>query len=150
MAVLLIEHGAIAGPSLTATLSWMSAAANSAAIRALLRRGDPVEGRNMDGDTPLLAAARRFRNNKVFAVLLQVHADPLAKDADGKTALDLMERSGNRAALVALDDTLVRPTHATERAAVMQHLGPRACQVLPRCAALQAAQHWTDTTRRAP
>lgn len=58
-------------------------------LRALVRNGaDPDKGRP-DGRTPLMNAASQCRSESV-SVLLEFGADPNLKDADGKTALDLV------------------------------------------------------------
>ena len=61
-------------------------------VLSLLASGAPLEGRDRAGDTPLLQALK-LEKVAVVALLLRRGANPLARDADGKTAQEIAELS---------------------------------------------------------
>jgi ankyrin repeat protein len=70
-------------------------AANSAvnALKMLAEKGADLDAPNKQGATPLIAAARSGSNALVKA-LLELGANPDLKDAQGKTALDIVTTDG--------------------------------------------------------
>ena len=69
--------------------------------RSLIARGDDVNSRDEDGDTPLHFAAR-WGNPANVQVLLDAGADVMARDKFGLTPLHRTAQSGNPANIKAL------------------------------------------------
>jgi RNA polymerase primary sigma factor len=65
----------------------------AAAVRLHIERKDPLDGRDLNGQTALMIAARR-NHLEVCALLLQAGVDPDLLDKDGLTALDLAKKAG--------------------------------------------------------
>lgn len=65
----------------------------ASSIRLHIERKDPLDGRDLNGQTALMIAARR-NHLEVCALLLQAGVDPDLLDKDGLTALDLAKRAG--------------------------------------------------------
>jgi ankyrin repeat protein len=63
-------------------------------FRQLIDLGVDVNGADQNGETPLMVAASSARNVAVLRDLLAAGASPLAKNKDGKTALQLVDRYG--------------------------------------------------------
>ena len=66
---------------------------NSSILRALIRAGGEVEGRDAKGRTPLMRAANEA-NAKALDLLLRSGARPDAVDRAGKTPLEYAARHG--------------------------------------------------------
>lgn len=58
-------------------------------VRRLLARGLDVDGRDEDDETPLHKAAAVVRDGHLVELLLEAGADPLARDANGRTPAEL-------------------------------------------------------------
>lgn len=71
------------------------AAANNAveALKLLAAKGADVNAPNKQGATPLITAARSG-SNPIVKALLELGANPDVKDAQGKTALDIVTTAG--------------------------------------------------------
>ena len=67
-------------------------------VRRLLEAGADVNGRNVVGDTPLIAAAYTGQPAMV-RLLLRFGADATLTNRDGKTAQQLAERFGHKGVL---------------------------------------------------
>lgn len=65
----------------------------ASSIRLHIERKDPLDGRDSNGQTALMIAARR-NHLEVCALLLQAGVDPNLLDKDGLTALDLAKKAG--------------------------------------------------------
>lgn len=64
----------------------------ASSVRLHIERKDPLDGRDLNGQTALMIAARR-NHHEVCALLLQAGVDPDLLDKDGLTALDLAEQA---------------------------------------------------------
>lgn len=65
----------------------------ASSVRLHIERKDPLDGRDPNGQTALMIAARR-NHLEVCTLLLQAGVDPNLLDKDGLTALDLAEKAG--------------------------------------------------------
>lgn len=65
----------------------------ASSVRLHVERKDPLDGRDMNGQTALMIAARR-NHVEVCSLLLQAGVDPDLLDKDGLTALDLARKAG--------------------------------------------------------
>lgn len=65
----------------------------ASSIRLHIERKDPLDGRDLNGQTALMIAARR-NHLEVCALLLQAGVDPYLQDKEGLTALDLAKKAG--------------------------------------------------------
>lgn len=65
----------------------------TSSVRLHIERNDPLDGRDLNGQTALMIAARR-NHVEVCVLLLQAGVDPDLQDKDGLTALDLAEKGG--------------------------------------------------------
>lgn len=74
---------------------------HDAIIRLLVRAGVDVNGRGLKQRTALMAAAT-FEQPQVMKVLLELGADPLARDDAGITAMDIACEQGNDEILALL------------------------------------------------
>ena len=77
---------------------------HSAIVRALIEHGVDANGRGLKQRTPLMAAAY-FNRPEVAQVLLELGADPAARDADGNTAMDVARDRGSDEVLALLSST---------------------------------------------
>src|SRR5687768_4113513 len=86
------------GPARTAETDALLVAAragNADTVRSLLTSPNvDINGRDEQGNTPLIEAAR-FGHNEVVTALLVAKADVNAKNAQGKTALMLAAEGGH-------------------------------------------------------
>jgi 6-phosphogluconolactonase (cycloisomerase 2 family)/uncharacterized caspase-like protein len=70
-------------------LTWAAADnQNPEVITAILNGGADINGKNMDGETALMAAAANNPNPQVIMMLLRAGADAKARDSAGRTAFD--------------------------------------------------------------
>lgn len=71
-------------------------------VKLLLSKGAEVNSANTWKETALMSGSLSNGSAEVIQLLLEAGADPLAKDVDGVSALDLAEKSGNTAVLNVL------------------------------------------------
>lgn len=64
-------------------------------VRSLTKIGCDVNGKNIDGQTPLMAAAQ-YGRTEIVRFLLDKGADAHAKDAYGQTAVDVASKQGHQ------------------------------------------------------
>jgi uncharacterized protein len=96
----LLARGADLGRGGGAALARAANAGNTSTVQFLVARGVSVDGRDANGWTPLMAAARQG-HEAAAACLLALGADKTIADDTGKTALD-WARAGNHDGIVAL------------------------------------------------
>ena len=65
--------------------------ANPTAVRTLLQHGADADPVDHMGVTPLIAGAQFFSDPECIRLLLDAGADPLRKDAQGRSAIDVAE-----------------------------------------------------------
>ena len=64
-------------------------------VSSLIKVGVDINGKNIDGITPLMAAAE-FGRTEICRLLIRCGADLFAENIYGQTALDIAKKSGHR------------------------------------------------------
>lgn len=84
---------ALSAASLNPALRLAALHGIAPSVRLHIERQDPLDARDLNGQTALMIAARR-NHVEVCVLLLQAGVDPDLQDKDGLTALDLAEKAG--------------------------------------------------------
>jgi ankyrin repeat protein len=76
---------------------------DSRGVAWLLEHGADVDAQDMEGNTPLMVAARRNSGSKVLRLLVEAGASLTKKNRDGRTALAQAELNGKARAVAYLN-----------------------------------------------
>jgi hypothetical protein len=79
---------------------------DSRGVSWLLEHGADVDAQDMEGNTPLMVAARRNTGSKVLRLLVEAGASLTKKNRDGQTALAQAELNGKARAVAYLDSSM--------------------------------------------